>query len=114
MILGEEPILRLRFSAQVRDSDGYITDAVPVESLILASVQPMSGKDVEKLSEGERHREGLKLYTVSDLRTADQYAGTIADRVVIDDITYEVLHVERQRSVIPHYKAMVLRMQEEG
>jgi len=114
MILGQEPISRLRYAAQVRDSEGYIVDAAPTSSTIYASVQPMNGKDVEQLSEGERHREGLKLYTQSDLRTADQYLGTIADKVVIDGITYEVMHVERQRSILPHYKAMVLRLQEEG
>lgn len=112
MILGEEPVTLIRYPATSWGADGRSTVGAAVSSTILASVQPLGGREIALLPESERHAEHLKAYTVTELRTADQYTSTLADRIVVDGITYEVQKVERQRSVIPHYKVTLVRFQE--
>lgn len=116
-ILSTEPVIRLRPTAGTRGADGRYVPGAPSAASIAASVQPLSGKEVETLPEGERRRDWLKLYTHSELRPVDQHsgaAGTAADRVIIDGAIYEVRRVARQRSIIPHYRAFVVRVQEGG
>lgn len=114
MILGQEAITRRRFDGGTRGADGRWVNGTATDSTIYASVQPMGGKERELLAEGERTREGIKLYTTSDLHTASQHAQGMADHVLVDGVAYEVRAVERQRAVFPHYKALALRLQETG
>lgn len=114
MILGEETVTLQRCSTSMaRGSDGRISSSLTfTESEILMSVQPLNGKEIAMLPEGERHRHSKKGYTISEVLTADQHAQNIADRVVVDGIVYEVHTVEQQRAIIPHYKVTMLRLQE--
>jgi hypothetical protein len=112
VILGAETITRRRQAAGTRGSDGRYTPGATTDTTIQASVQPFAADELAVLPEGERHREPRKVYTTSDLRTGDQHLGTPADRLVIDSVVFEVVAVERHRSVIPHYKARAVRLQE--
>jgi hypothetical protein len=115
MILGEEPVLLRRYTTSMaRGSDGRIASTLSYdETTILMSVQPLNGQELSMLPEGERHRDRKKGYTITLLRTADQHLKTMADRIVVDGIEYEVHQVERERSVIPHYKVSLIRVQEQ-
>ena len=62
----------------------------------------------------ERARDPLKLYTVSDVQTTDQYAGTQADHLLIDGAWYKVLNVGPRHSLLPHVKVIAIRVQESG
>lgn len=111
-ILGQEPITRVQVAAGSRGSTGYFTPGASTTSTILAGVQPLTGSETEALPQGMRKREWLKVYTEETLRTVEQYTPELADRLVIDGITYVVWTTRPQRSIIPHYKALIVRLQE--
>ena len=111
-ILGEESVTRRRFAAGSRGTDGRWAEGTPTDSTILAAVQPASGDDLAILPEGERSKRARRLYTVSELRVVDVVGGTSADHVQAEGRWWKVLHVEQQRNVIPHYKAIVVALQE--
>lgn len=115
MILGQETITLRRYAtAYTWGDDGRATAEDPEETDILASVQPLRDREIQILPEGERQFEQKKIYTKTELRTEDQNAGTKADLLIINEIEYKVMQVERERSVLPHYKARVMRLQEEA
>jgi len=111
-ILGAEPITLRTFAASNDYTGGVYAPGAPTDTIISGSVQPLEGKDRQLLPEGERHRDGKKVYTKTALSPVDQYLATNAQHLIIDTIEYEVHNVKQQRSVIPHFKALVLRIQE--
>jgi hypothetical protein len=119
ILVGAENITRRRFSTAgaVRGADRRYVPGAASLTVISASVQPLRGREVETLPEGERHKDWQKVYTAADLVTADQHAGGAggaADQLDIGGITYEVRQVWPWRGVspIPHFKAFVVRLQE--
>ena len=112
MILGRESITLRRQSGSVSwGSDGR-PSASTADTTIQASVQPLGERELQRLPEGFRQRDPRRIYTESELRTADQHGDTVADLVVIDSVVYQVQSVTRHRSVIPHYRGLLLRIQE--
>lgn len=109
-ILGEETVTGVRYAAGTRSAGVFVPGATSPLS-ILASVQPAEGEDLELLPEGQRTKTVLKLYTETLVKTASETAATLADVLTIDSKNYQVHHVEQQRSVIPHYKVLVVRVQ---
>lgn len=93
---------------------GIYVPGAPTDTVIQASVQPVNGKELQTLPEGERERDWLKVYTLATLKTTNQHDGTSADHIIIDAITYQVRQVWgwRAASPIPHFKAFIVRLQE--
>lgn len=114
MILGQESVTKRTYAAGARGTDGRYTAGAATDSTILASIQPMNGEELATLPEGERHPDQRKCYTRTALQAGDIDAGLIADHILVDGIEYEVRQVERQRAVLPHYKARLVRMKESG
>jgi hypothetical protein len=118
ILVGAEDITRRRFGTPAgRGADGRFIVAGTTDSTIKASVQPLSGREMETVPEGERHKDWQKVYTEADLVTADQHGagvGSRADQLVVGGIIYEVRQVWPWRGVspIPHFKAHVVRLQE--
>jgi hypothetical protein len=112
VILGQETITLRRVGAGSRGADGRWSDGVAVDTSIAASVQPLGGRELATLPEGERHSDQIKVYTTTEIRTGSQHDGTTADRLVVDGIVYEVRAVEQQRAILPHYKARAVRVKE--
>jgi hypothetical protein len=112
MILGLESVTLNRRAAGTRGSNGRYVEGALTSSTIRASVQPMTDRDLRTLPEGERHLDQKKVYTESEIRTASQHDGTTADQLVVGGVTYEVRQVEQQRSILPHYKGRIVRVQE--
>jgi len=110
MILGTEPITVRRFGARTivggRQVDGEVTTTI-----INASVQPTKGRDVEHLPEGQRQSVEQKVYTRTELLAADPTTTPPrqSDELLIDGETYEVVEVHRQRTILPHYRALLMR-----
>jgi len=79
-------------------------------------VQPLSGRELATLPEGERASINLKGYTASEVRTLDQVDGEAADHIVIPSGrwagTYEARAQDGQTALIPHYRVRLLRLQE--
>ena len=111
-ILGQETITLRRRAAGTRGDDGRWIAGASSDAPIKASVQPASGDDLAILPEGLRQRRGKRVYTRTALLVGSLDDGTDADRLVIDGTVYQVQHVERERTVIPHYKAIALAEQE--
>lgn len=107
-------VTRIRRAVGAYGSDGGWSDgAETLTPSISASVQPASGRDLQRLEEGLRSREVLKVYTASGLwRAPDQRTGTPGDLVDIDGARYEVHAVATQRAVIPHDRILVVRQAE--
>lgn len=76
---------------------------------IIASVQPASGRDTDRLPEGLRSREAMTVYTKTELRPAQPEVGTEADRISIDGATFEVGAVRRWNRLANFYNATVVR-----
>lgn len=113
-ILGQEEItLRRRTSTVAWGSDFRATAPTTADSTILASVQPMGERDMQNLTEGQRQRSPRKIYTTTALRTVDQDTAEYADLVVIDSEVFQVQSMTRHRSIIPHYRGVLLRLLEE-
>lgn len=113
MILGEEPVTLRTSAAGSRDSLGNWVPGSTTDSTILMSFQPLGEADRRELeSSGYRERVLRKGYTTSTVKTVDQYSGVSADRIVVDGVVYVCLGAARQRSIIPHYKVWLGRLDE--
>jgi len=92
---------------------GVYTDGIYVpasESTInfTASVQPVSGDEMETLPEGLREAGMYRLYTDFALRTVNQKTKTPADEIDYADKKYIIVFVQPwQNNVINHYKAFM-------
>lgn len=114
-ILGQEAVTRRRYVAGTRTaaSEGAWVEGTSTDTEILASVQPANARDLQIIEEGLRQRDAIKVYTDDEaLRTGNQHDGVSADEVIVDGISYQVQSVARQRAVLPHYKAICVRVQE--
>lgn len=112
-ILGQESITRRRYAAGARDTDGVWVRGTSSDDTILASVQPASADNIQRLPEGRRSSRARLIITTGELRCEDQGAQVSADRVLVDGTWWEVGHVERDRAVLPHYTAVVTALQEQ-
>jgi hypothetical protein len=85
------------------------------DSTITASVQSGgTSKGLQHNAEGERQTQRRRIITESEIRAANQAAGLLADRVIIDGLTYEVQSVKRVSALLPCYMADVTVLQEEA
>lgn len=116
-MLGVETYTVTRYGAQSLDASYAPTAAVASTHEIEASVQPLSGRELEALPELDRERHNLRVYTTFALRTEGPDGSSVypADRLAIDGEAYEVREVQRWRSLapIPHYKARAVRLARE-
>lgn len=79
---------------------------------IMASVQQDRPRPDEllHLPEGYRAREAVRIYTETELRTANEANGTLADFLTHKGESWEVVKVEAWGHGILHYKATALRV----
>lgn len=88
-------------------SDGIGTKAAPSTISIVASVQPVGGREIRALPEGRRGNEVRVIYTATLLQT--ETSGS-ADIVTIDGEPYEVFKVETWIAWgVTHYRAFASR-----
>jgi hypothetical protein len=108
-LLGETTLTRRRYAASTW-SAGRATGGAATDSTFLGSVQPLPGKDRQVLPEGVRQRDGRKVYCArGTLRVEDQHAGTAGDEVLIDGVTFTVVHVDADQPLLEHDRAFVVR-----
>jgi hypothetical protein len=91
--------------------DGIWVDSPKSNYTLSTSVQPISPTDVEMfgalLPEGRRVNNSFSLYSTQEMQLWDQ--------VLIRGSWYEILYVAPwQNNIVPHYKAIAVKMQEEG
>ncbi len=85
------PITLRRFADGTYVDGFYTEDQTPVDTTIIASVQPMGYKEKMLLPEGDRVKQWIKIYTVEPVRT--QEGDARADRLVVDGKEYDVQQV---------------------
>lgn len=79
---------------------------------ISASIQPakMKHEELLHLPEGDRNRSALRVYTPTELRSANEADGTPADFIAWDGEQWEVVKVDVWTLGIAHCKALALRV----
>jgi len=111
--LGAQTVIRLRYEAPAYTSGRASFDAIPGETEVMASVQPLPEKDRQLLPEGARHRDGRKMYCdLGTFRVDDQHSGDQADRVQIGSKIFTVIHVDALHPLISHERVYVVRVAE--
>lgn len=118
MLLGTATITRRRYAAGSRGADGRWVEGTATDTSIVASVQPASGEELQRLPEGERTRVAIQVYTATELRATLQAGGTRSDSLIIaglvgiDDGTYQVAQVDPYYALLGHHDAIAVKEQE--
>lgn len=96
--------------------NGRWVEGATTDSTITASIQPLTGEDMEELPEARRESEGYNMYTSTQVRTV-QEAGSNqnADRIVFNGKEYEVHQVRPWQNntnftIVNHYRYFILRI----
>ncbi len=105
-----------------RYTTGTVTDGV--ESVVVdstftiqGSLQPhevlAGGESMVRFDRGAADLESsagmLKIYTTTELRISNESTGIRGDVITHEGEDYEVHNVERHISIIPHYRATLIR-----
>lgn len=89
------------------DVNGVWVEGAVTSSTIAASVQPASGKELDRLPEGRMYKEAFTLYTSTALNADED---NNADQVTIFGKDFTIVNVEVWRNgILPHYKALAIR-----
>ena len=110
------PITLRRYSAGSLVNGRWV-QGTPTDSTITASIQPVTGEEMQSLPEGRRDSEHYKMFTSTLIETV-QGSGTDlnADRVLFFSKEFEVYRVEPWQNnsnfgVVNHYAYIVARVQ---
>lgn len=110
---GVAPVTLRTFGAYTRGADGRASKGASTDSVIDASVQPANGKDMQIAPEGTRQRDVRVVLTESVILEEDPDTAQPADQILYRGETYEVHNVGQMDAVIPHHRAIVVRLQED-
>lgn len=89
---------------------GKWVDGTLIPSLVaFASIQPMTGKEMVRIPEGDRNRERKVAYSADLLKVAEPTSGTKADIVTVDGQDFEVESVEPWTD---YWKAVIVKVNE--
>lgn len=113
-ILGAFAVTLRRYATGSRGDDGRWDAGSHTDSTILASVQPLTERQLASLPEGERQTDQRRVLTTSALVVGRQGAATQGDRLSWDSGAswYEVRQADTWYSVLPHTEARVARLDE--
>lgn len=103
-----------KFSVERGSAGAYVNGAfVPGATttlVVLGSVQPLNGRELENLPEGQRVKESIKIYTATELKTVDEVNQIKADVVIDGGKRYEVQTVDRHSmSLGSHFKVTAFK-----
>ena len=88
-------------------TDGRLGAPTTSTFTITGCVQPLGGRELQRLPEGLREAELLQIFTPTELRTAAP--GLLADSVAINGGNWEVQSVERWQELGAYWRAVVSR-----
>lgn len=109
--MGESLTLTRRAGFTGYDANGFAVYPAPVDSTIVANVQPTSPKAIDMLPEGERAREAITLTTLFPLITADAVDTTVADFVTWHGKAYKAIMAEDRLSRTNHFHTVCTRQE---
>lgn len=94
--------------------NGMYVDGILEEFTVQTSVQPTWREDLVILPEGRRSEETYTLFCTDKILNENDNLIQKADLAEIYGEIYEVFHVARwQNGIIPHYKAIVIKLAEQ-
>lgn len=109
--VGAEPITVILRSPGTRDRLGRYGDIVEeVVEGVMATVNPVPGRVLETLPEGEREGDQRRIITEFELRSPDEDSGIPGDHIVYEGRRFEVRDVQVYRQVIPHLEVRARRI----
>lgn len=97
-----------RRSASAYGSDGRLDANSTSTFSVAACVQPVTGRELERLPEGLRNREVLAMWSPIELKT--QGDSQDPDYVSIDGDTYEVHKLERWNTLGAYWRALLTKV----
>lgn len=97
-----------RNSASAYGSDGRLDAPSTTTLSVEGCVQPLTGRELQRLPEGLRTRELRAFYTATELKT--QGAGQDPDSIAIDGDTWQVERVERWAELGNYWKAVLIKV----
>jgi hypothetical protein len=97
-----------RTPARTYGGDGLVDPASPKTLTIEASVQPLRGRELERLPEGLRSSEVMQVFTTTELKT--QSTSHEPDVIAIDGESWQVEIVERWKDLGNFYRAVVRKV----
>ncbi len=83
---------------------GRAQTPTPTVFTIRAIIVPANPRDLQRLPEGERSNDRIRVFTTERLNTADVATSTLSDRVVYRDLEYEVEAVEDYDAAAAFFK----------
>ena len=100
------PITVTRAAAGTYVLGRFVPGAAQVIDGQRGNIQPLTGKELQQLPEGDRQREAKKIYTAFALQNGDV--------VRAGGVDYEVQAVEDWTAfALPHFKARLVRIEEQ-
>lgn len=111
-ILGELPWTRRRFAPDTLNQWNEPVTGGFVDDTILISIQPLSGRDLQALPEGQRVEGIFKGYChpEDDVRAMDQNAGLKADHIFYQGYWHEVQQTQPYDSIYENVKIRMVRI----
>lgn len=105
------PLTVIRYAAGAYGSNGAYQPGATSTLSIVMSVQPLNGRELMLLPEGERTKQYVRGYTNTQLYTAQQSSSKKADRISVDGVTFEVQKIEKwesaSMSIQPYWKVVM-------
>lgn len=105
-----------RYEAGHYDRGRWVAGTSYTDMYIVASIQPLTGKERELLPEGERTKEVIRIYTKYGLRQAMEQQNVKGDRVTYKGRAYEVRRVDTwdfDFDGMAHIKALAVMVEED-
>jgi len=90
---------------------GEVVESEAERLLIRGNLQPERNIKLMREVYGERVEGAIKVYTKTKLRSSSDSGE--ADRILYDDNEYEVSEIRKYDTMIPHYKAIAIRMKDD-
>lgn len=106
---GAETLPRKRFGIVAYDDHGRPSIPEPIEDTIEAWVQPVSGDDIEKLPQGRRTNEVVKIYSLDEIFSASTSDADMPDVIEIDGAEFEVENIYDWDDDGAYWKALAVR-----
>jgi hypothetical protein len=94
--------------------EGFYVPGASQDIEIQGSLQPLSGREIKLVEEGDRLKALFKFYSDAPVLVDDPRRLAGSDRVVIDGETYKVLSIERWLGSLSYFKSVLAREPQQG
>jgi len=105
-----KPVVIQRSKPGAHDEHGRWKEAPTEEISIDAVVQPARGKELQRLPEGRRTSESIKVYTTTPLFSAEVEDQNQPDILVWQGKKYQIETIDNWEEYGDYYKALALKV----